>query len=198
MAKRGIVFVSRTQKTEVTHKFAHSSTNKWNRASQTRALVQPSSLPLQGSRSQPPGLCSKGLALPERRGVEASSTPGTSRCQGRPSLLTKRNARHRPPRFSALSRLRVPRQPAGPPALQPSPTATIRAAPANAAVSSLASRRASFPAPTQSQTHLSIPLPLIRMLKSSESRGHPWELSPQVNSPLPQNSVPGHHPLKVF
>lgn len=110
MAKRGIVFVSRTQKTEVTHEFAHSSTNKWSPASQTRALVQPSSLPLQGSRSQSPGLCSKGLARPERRGVEASSTPGTSRSRGWPSLLTKRTARHRPPHFSALSRLRVPRR----------------------------------------------------------------------------------------
>ena len=87
---------------------------------------------------------------------------------------------------------------AGPPALRPSLTPTIRAAPANASVSSLASRRASSPDPKQSQTHLSIPLPLIRMLKSSESRGRPRELSPQVNSPLPQNSVPGHHPLKVF
>ena len=87
---------------------------------------------------------------------------------------------------------------AGPPALRPSLTPTIRATPANASVSSLASRRASSPDPKQSQTHLSIPLPLIRMLKSSESRGRPRELSPQVNSPLPQNSVPGHHPLKVF
>ena len=110
MAKRGIVFVSRRQKTEVTHEFAHSSTNKWSPASQTRALVQPSSLPLQGSRSQPPGLCSKGLARPKRRGVEASSTPGTSRSRGRLNLLTKRTARHRPPHFSALSRLRVPRR----------------------------------------------------------------------------------------
>lgn len=99
------------------------------------------------SRSAPPGLLLQGLAL-ERRGVEASSNSRDQPLPGTAKSAHQAKRQAPPARFSALSRLQVPRQPAGPPALQPNPTATIRAAPASTAVSSLASRRASFPAPT--------------------------------------------------
>lgn len=103
VAKRGIVFVSRTQKTEVTTSSLTQVQINGTGPPRPGALVQPSSL-LSREPVPTPGLCSKGLALPEKKRRGGQLNSGTSRCRGRRQVCSPSETRGTARRASPPSR----------------------------------------------------------------------------------------------